>query len=40
MKQLLSVCEVVCMHSSRGSSISSGGACMFAGGAHCGFRAL
>jgi hypothetical protein len=29
--------EVVHMHSSRGSCIGSGGACMCAGGAHCGF---
>jgi hypothetical protein len=33
-------CEVVRMHSSRGSWIGSGGACMCAGGALCGFRAL
>jgi hypothetical protein len=33
-------CDVVCMHSSRGSWIGSGGACMSAGGAGCGFRAL
>jgi hypothetical protein len=26
-------CEVVCMHSSRGSCIRSGGACMCSGGA-------
>jgi hypothetical protein len=35
-----SVCEVACMHSSRGSCIGSGGACMCAGGALCGFRTL
>jgi hypothetical protein len=35
-----SVCEVVCMHSSRGSCIGSGGVCMCAGGALCGFRTL
>jgi hypothetical protein len=28
------------MHSSRGSCIGLGGACMCAGGALCGFRAL
>jgi hypothetical protein len=32
--------QVVCMHSFRGSCIGSGGACMCAGGALCGFRAL
>jgi uncharacterized protein YbdZ (MbtH family) len=32
--------DVVCMHSSRGSCIGSGGACMCAGGSLCGFRAL
>jgi hypothetical protein len=38
--QLLCFCQVVCMHSSRGSCIGSGGACMCAVGALCGFRAL
>jgi hypothetical protein len=33
-------CEVVCMHSSSGSCFGLGGACMCAGGALCGFRAL
>jgi hypothetical protein len=32
--------QVVCMHSSRGSCIGSGGACMCAGGALCGFFEL
>jgi hypothetical protein len=32
--------QVVCMHSSRGSCIGSGGACMCVGGALCGFWAL
>jgi hypothetical protein len=32
--------EVVCMHSSKGSCNGSGGACMCAMGALCGFRAL
>jgi hypothetical protein len=32
--------EVVRMHSSKGTCIGSGGACMCAGGALCGFRAL
>jgi hypothetical protein len=31
-------CKVVCTHSSRGSCIGSGGACMCAGGALCGFE--
>jgi hypothetical protein len=38
--QLLCFLQVVGMHSSRGSCIGSGGACMCAGGALCGFRAL
>jgi hypothetical protein len=29
--------QVVCLHLSRGSCIGSGGACMCAGGAFCGF---
>jgi hypothetical protein len=29
--------QVVCMHSSRGRCIGSGGTCMCAGGALCGF---
>jgi hypothetical protein len=33
-------CEVVYMHSSRGSCIGSGGACMCAGGAPCGFSSF
>jgi hypothetical protein len=32
--------QVVCMHSSRGSCIGSGGACMCAGGALCGFSSF
>jgi hypothetical protein len=40
MMQLLCFHQVVCMHSFRGSWIGSGGACMCAGGALCGFRAL
>jgi hypothetical protein len=32
--------DMVCMHSSRGSCAGSGGACMCARGALCGFRAL
>jgi hypothetical protein len=32
--------QVVCMHSSMGRCIGSGGACMYAWGALCGFRAL
>jgi hypothetical protein len=35
--QLLCFLQVVCMHSSRGSCIGSGGPCMCAGGALCGF---
>jgi hypothetical protein len=38
--QLLCFLQVVGMHSSRGSCIGSGGACMCAGGALCGFQAL
>jgi hypothetical protein len=38
--QLLCFLQVVCMHSSKGSCIGSGGACMCAGGAFCGFQAL
>jgi hypothetical protein len=38
--QLLCFHQVVCMHSSRGSCIGSGGVCMCAGGALCGFRTL
>jgi hypothetical protein len=37
LMQLLCFLEVVCMHSSRGCCIGSGGACMCAGGALCGF---
>jgi hypothetical protein len=37
---LLRFHQVVCMHSSRGSCIGSRGACMCAGGALCGLRAL
>jgi hypothetical protein len=40
LKQLLCFRQVVCMHSSRGSCIGSGGACMCAGRALCGFLAL
>jgi hypothetical protein len=40
LMQLLCFHQVVCMHSSRGSCIGSGGACMCAGGALCGFRAF
>jgi hypothetical protein len=36
----LSRFQVVCMHSSRGSCIGSGGACMCAGGALCGFSSF
>jgi hypothetical protein len=36
--QLLCFHQVVCMHSSRGSCIGSGGACMCAGGALCVFE--
>jgi hypothetical protein len=32
--------QVVCMHSSRGSCIGSGGACMCAGGALCGLSSF
>jgi hypothetical protein len=32
--------QVVCMHSSRGRCIGSGGACMCAGGALCGFSSF
>jgi hypothetical protein len=32
--------QVVCMHSSRGRCIGSGGACMCAGGAFCGFSSF
>jgi hypothetical protein len=32
--------QVVCMHSSRGSCIGSGGACMCAGGGLCGFSSF
>jgi hypothetical protein len=35
--QQLPCFQVGCMHSSRGSCIGSGGACMCAGGALCGF---
>jgi hypothetical protein len=38
--QMLCFHQVVCMHSSRGSCIGSGVACMCAGGALRGFRAL
>jgi hypothetical protein len=37
LMQLLCFHQVVCMHSSRGSCIGSGRACMCAGGALCGF---
>jgi hypothetical protein len=40
LMQLLYFLQVVCMHSSRGSCIGSGGVCMCATGALCGFRAL
>jgi hypothetical protein len=36
----LSCFQLVCMHSSRGSCIGSGGACMCAGGALCGFSSF
>jgi hypothetical protein len=38
--QLLCFIQVVCMHWSRGSCIGSGGACMCAGGALCGFSSF
>jgi hypothetical protein len=38
--QLLYFLQVVCMHSSRGSCIGLGGACMCAGGALCGFSSF
>jgi hypothetical protein len=38
--QLLYFHQVVCMHLSRGSCIGSGGACMCAGGALCGFSSF
>jgi hypothetical protein len=38
--QLLCFLQVVCTHSFTVSYIGSGGACMCAGGALCGFRAL
>jgi hypothetical protein len=38
--QQLYFLQVVCIHSSRGSCIGSRGACICAGGALCGFRAL
>jgi hypothetical protein len=37
---LLYFLQVVCMHSSSGSCIGSGGPCICAGGALCGFRTL
>jgi hypothetical protein len=40
LMQLLYFHQVICMHWFRGSCIGSGGACMCAGGALCGFRAL
>jgi hypothetical protein len=40
LMQLLCSHQVVCKHSSMGSCIGSGGACMCAGGALCGFRAF
>jgi hypothetical protein len=38
--QLLCFLQVFCMHSSRGSCIGSGGACMCAGGALCDFSSF
>jgi hypothetical protein len=40
LMQLLCFQVVVCMHSSRGRCISSGGSCMCAGGALCGFSSF
>jgi hypothetical protein len=40
LMQLLYFHQVVCMHSSRVNCIGSGGACICAAGALCGFRAL